>query len=542
MTLPKASVDYTTIGDGVDKKQVIKRFCAVGETVQVQISITSHLPQVIHVDSVKLFVLQFGEFATILEKGDAIEEEDAAKVIPLDSPLKIQPGANQYVFEWTPSTSGQYILSTLELKWLQGYFYYDSMDLPQPLLGIDVLPSEPTHSVSLEPRFLIYGHDQEVQMTFNPGSDTIKSGKVVISCSDGLLLLPHGEDPATGEWTQKVELDLNKSNPSDKYVKKVNVRTDKSKEPQSEPESVDGPKGVSARAFTTYLNASTVSIGESATASAMRTVQESFIPVLEKAALSVDSVEHHWIEENTVVLVCFNLISNAPHIFSLAGWDLFLPVPLRFARDGDLNQHMRDEVVSNGDLISLTFECHVEKNACDGVNDGACTLSLRLAEESGDAFVLDIPVDLTSLSSSIDREQTMAGSAIVAKMKLDTTEGIVGEPVAMTYSLDVPRTGAFSTLDLVYSFDMEDSPPSWILAGKTSGLVKSTMEAQQFFCSVVGIPVVAGYIDVFPRISLAVARPEGKTMPILVDTQFPPIFLSRPPQGAVMTVGYRTAK
>mmetsp|Transcript_31779 Transcript_31779/g.77154 ORF Transcript_31779/g.77154 Transcript_31779/m.77154 type:complete len:650 (-) Transcript_31779:94-2043(-) len=542
MALPNASKDVTSIGDGVDKKQVVKKFCDVGETLQIKFAVTSHLPKMITTDSIKLFVLPFGDFASILEKGDAIEEEDAAKVLALESPLKIQPGKNEFEFEWTPPASGQYILSTVELKWLQGYFYYDSMDLPHPMLGVDVLPSEPTHSISLEPRYLNYGHDQEVQMTFDAGSDTITSGKAVLSCSDGLLILPQGQDLNTGEWTQKVEMDLNTSSPGDKYVVKVNVRTDKNKEPHPEPDSADGAKGLIAKAFTTYLNANTVDSGESANANAMKTVLESFVPLLEKSVLSVESVQYYWVEEDTVALICILLKSNSPNPFSIAGWDLTLPTTLRLGKDGDLNGHIRDSVVSTGDLVSFSFECHVGKDVDETEKDDLCTLSVRVAEESGDPFVLDLPVDIASLYSSFEQDQTASDDAVVATLTVDANEGIVGEPVTMKYSVNIPSSETLSKLDMVYSFDQKDSTSSWALAGKTSGLVTpSSTQTKKFTCNVVGIPAVTGFLDDFPQISLSVVRPEGgEKMPILVETKPPSQFLSRPPKEPVTTVGYRS--
>lgn len=546
ITVHKASMDVTSIGDGVERKQVMKRFCAVGESLQVRISITSNLPRTIMATSVKLFVLSFGDFASIFDKGDSIEEEDATKVMALDNPVKIEPGENNFEFEWTPSSAGQYILSTVEFKWLQGYFYYDSIDLPPPLIQVDVLPSEPSHSISIHPGYLVHGHNQEVEIAFDAGSDIITSGKLVLTCSEGLSIMPPGQDLVLGEWRQAVEVELKPCKPGEKYVLKAPVRcglVEKSpNESSSHVDSADTTQGLCAKAFTSYLNSVTTNSDDSSAPNSMKTVIESFIPVLEASALSVESIEYHWLEPNSRLILFTLLASNTPYHFSFDGWTLTLPAPLVFDKAVDLNGHLLQSVISDGDRLSLAFECIVlELNDESHISSpqASPTLSLQLGDETGQKFPLSLSLDLSAMYSSIERNVFMTGTPVGATLKLESNDGTIGEPVTMTYSLDVPDPIKLEKLDVIYSVALEESP--WVVAGQTSGILKMIEQLPNISFEVVGVPTIFGFLDQFPSLSLEVVKSDGSTLPLLVDMRYPEQFLSVPPRAEVTAVAYRSS-
>ena len=75
-------------------------------------------------------------------------------------------------------STGVFTLSTVQMQWKHGRFHYDSAVLRKPLSAIEVLPSDPTQTIELNPLFLIPGQIQQVRITFSAGSDIIKEGTV----------------------------------------------------------------------------------------------------------------------------------------------------------------------------------------------------------------------------------------------------------------------------------------------------------------------------------------------------------------------------
>ena len=67
------------------------------------------------------------------------------------------------------------------------------MDSQEPLLSMEVLPSKPTHSISLEPAALVPGYDQEIHIKIEAGSDFVTSGTLILSGTDGISLIPNNK-------------------------------------------------------------------------------------------------------------------------------------------------------------------------------------------------------------------------------------------------------------------------------------------------------------------------------------------------------------
>jgi len=528
------ALDQFQMGRILDQKQVEKRFCSVGESFKIPISIRSHLPGTIELTSVKLFAVNYSSFTSILAQGDAVQEEDAAKVLSIDPPIKLNPGNNEYIFEWKPSSPGHYVLSTVEIVWKQGYFYYDSMDLQDPLRSIEVLPSEPTHSISLEPSSLVPGQHQEVQITFEAGSDVIDSGKLMLSGTNGILIIPPGEDAGSAEWRQDCETNLKPCKPGETQVVTAHVKCDpveiSSNESVSEVDSINAGSGLVAKVLTTYMYAQTEGEKEPNPPS-MKASLEAFAPILDKMALSVESIETHWFGEEDSFLLNITLTSNTPYRFTVDGWDIKLASPIKISTSSDLNEYLLKRTVSDNDQLSFAFECSVDQERqVEARSLGENKMHLNLYDDAGKKFSNDLPLDLTELYSKISvLDNSKSTGTLLADLVLETNRGMVGEPLEITFVLDTRNIDVKKLskdnngIGFVYS--VVSGRSQWLLGGKVNGIIDFS-KTQTLSC--VGIPVVPGMLDHFPTITLGLLKSSGSSLPINVECQQPEVFQSMP--------------
>lgn len=530
MEILETSSDESTLGSGVDSKQLLKKYCSVGENVQIQLSVSSHLPRAIELASLKLFIVSFATFSRIIEDRESVEEEDAFRILSMDIPIALKPGKNTYMLDWKPSSAGQYILSTIEIVWREGYFYYDSMELPAPLLGIDVLPSEPTHALTLDPGYLVPGHDQQVRITFVAGSDIVTSGKMQLSCSEGLTLIPPGEDPGEGNWQDGCEIEISACKPGEKTVLTTHVRCglieNFSRESISRVDSLDAAHGLSVKAFTRYLHAETDDSSDSNIPN-MKNVLEAFAPILEKTALSLEAVDAVWTIPGVRAMLNISLVSNTPHHFSVKEWNLTLPAPLQVAEGGDLNEDLLKCTVSDGDQLAMSFDCIVGKEETKSSDEPK--LRVILYDDAGKTFSLDLSLDLNSFYLMLrNSDDPTASNIATAVLGIDVDEGNVGEAVMLTYTVDQRLFSALKSDDgtesnYVYSIAWEES--DWLIGGKSNGILKRSDDSSLSF-KVVGIPAISGLLDRFPKLKLEYESKVGEYKPLHVKLQYPQAFRS----------------
>eukprot|EP00980_Cylindrotheca_fusiformis_P011978 scaffold2830_cov131-Cylindrotheca_fusiformis.AAC.99 len=522
----------TDMGDAFDRKQLLKKYCPVGDTVRIRITLNSNLPRAIELDSLQLFIVSFDTFSTVIENSESVEEEDAFKILSTDCPVKLAPGKNVYTLDWTPTNSGQYILSTAEIVWKQGFFYYDSMDLPEALHCVDVLPSDPTHSLTLEPEVLLPGHDQEVLISFNAADDFVTGGKLQLACSEGLTLIPPGEDPTNGNWQNGCEIDLGSCKQGESKTFIAHVRCGLletfSHVSISETSTLDRSHGLSVEAITTYLHEESEDADHP-----MRNVTEVFAPILEKTALSVEGIDVIWITPGKRAMVNVNLISNTPKYFSVEEWDLVLPPPIFLTEGSDLNGDLLQCKVSDGDQLSLAFDCSVVEGKVEMAAEEPA-LKMKLRDDVGKQFTLQLPIDLTEHYLKVmDGANMKAPITATASLLVEATEGNVGDPLLLTFKIDEGDLGALDTI--AYSILSDGS--EWLVGGQVNGIIdKSSLS-----CEVVGIPAVAGPLSKFPSLILRHSPKDGEVVPLTTKIRFPQPFGSYPPTSEV-AVAFPNAK
>jgi trafficking protein particle complex subunit 10 len=537
LEVQETSSGESSMAFGPERKQLNKKFCTVGEKIRIILTTSSFLPKSISVDAVSLSLVAFGTYASKIESKAAVEKEDAFKVLSLESPTVIEPGVNTFTFEWVPINTGQYILASLELKWKEASFCYDSLEMRRSLVGVDVLPSDPSQSITLEPYFLVPGNIQPVRIIFYSGSDVITKGTVNLTCTPGVMLIPPNEEETDDNWTDSCTVKLPACGTGETIVLTTSVRTP---DPYLMPPT-DEVQALSAKVATLYRHADYVADSgeDESNMPCMKTVLEAMVPTLEKPVLTVERAD---VFPTTVdgFLIRVSLNCNSPVPYHVKSWLLELPKPIAIVEGADLNERLFDVPVVEGEVLSFGFTCRRETviENRDGKMDEILepALHIELEDEFGTVFNEVLAVDLTAFYNDVTRDSKLSGfGSVPVELKDFALEGVVGEPVSLTYSIEtvglqsLQKEIVSSEVDTLPSFlyAVKYDEADWLVSGHLKGRVLLS-EDGSYSLSLVGIPTRPGSIKRFPKISLQCEVSKGDLLPLLVDMREPEKFSSRP--------------
>merc|ERR1740124_1283000 len=437
-------------------KKVLKTVCHVGETVVMEVFITNNLPNSIQVDSIKVLLSTVEDYEDAVqqqqhgkeETGDCniiTEEKEAFYVFHVksvgdddnddndnnkddhskSSSVIIHPGQNSYKILWIPMTVGQYILSSLDLRWKNAHFHHDPKRISPSsssnqkkrnniLLGIDVHPSDPTQTIEINPIFLIPGHVQIVRLFFYAGEDIVTGGTAELTCSNGLRMRlasgssGGGEDG--GEWEDRCCVELGQCEPRAQIVLVVSVKSDaididshsltdndnRRGQPSQQTRDQRGGQGQGRQRYLSNDSADTyypqilqakvitfyhhglytkisASSGSTPPPPPMSAALEALVTTLERPALTVNRVVAIPYAKDRV-MISVTVHCNTPVSFSLKEWDIYFPHPLCLDDEdevkngggggGDLNKGLFEKPVVEGEELFFGFKCRRIRRSC----------------------------------------------------------------------------------------------------------------------------------------------------------------------------------
>jgi len=507
---------------GFLRKKLVKHFCFVGETVKASLSIRSHLPRSITVDGIRMFLLTSERYEAVHRVAHGlIEEEDSFRVLVIDGPVEIQPGSNTFRFEWTPMTIGHYILGTVAVQWKEASFHFDASALRRPVQSIEVMPSEPTQTIELNPLFLIPGHTQQARLVFHSGSDIVREGKVELICSDGLKVVPPGVEPTDDTWCDRCSVPLDACGPDSEIVLQTHVKSDAMKRPsdnrghnlQNMHSFDDGiVQTMQARVTTLYHHAKyddIISKEEEPTSDPMSTLLEAMVTTLDRPALTVSQSDAFPYGDDHV-MVSVTLHCNTPVPFFLKEWNVSFPSLLKVAEDGDMNQQMFGHAVAEGEELFFGFKCTRQESGSSSTTGAAeeePILHVILQDEFGKTFRQVLPLSLNDILAQMRREADFSTMNVAtADLRCSSYEGVVGSPVKFTFEVDLGASQSSSQLPIVYTIYCDEA--DWILGGRVQGFVDGgSRTGRSFKLEFVGIPTQSGLIKRWPEIVFEYADP-----------------------------------
>lgn len=502
------------------RKKVVNTFCLVGESATIELTLTSHLCETVEVQAIRIFVVAFDQYESLFHNKTTITAADAFKILPLDAPLTVKPGPNKYTFNWHPMITGHYILSTVQIQWHEACFYYDSAALRRPLLGINVLPSDPTQTLELNPLFLVPGHIQQVRITFNSGSDKIRGGSVHFLGFEGLQVLPPEADPETGNWSRSCEVELPQCPPGESVVFTTFVKSSEF--------TGGGEQGMQVKVATSYCHAryDQMSDEDKKLIPAMKTVLEASVYTLDRPPFSVDKISTISHGKNRVMLNV-GLHCNVPLPFIIKDWSVELPNLL--VNDGkDLNEGLFDSAVIEDEQIFFAFDCSIVKDTEDD-DSTEPALDIVIEDKFGKLFRQSLALDLDEFYARRRSEPQLSDdSFITAELTSSAEKGAIGAPIQFKYSVSLNKLSS-SLIDATLLYAVSCEEKSWIVSGRTQGKVDCS-KSFTFSLEFVGIPTCPGLIKRFPEIRLSYeSDTRGVPIPVQIqDLKYPKAFTSSP--------------
>jgi hypothetical protein len=500
---------------GYLRKKVVRHMCPVGVKIYIHVAVLSHLPKEIVLDNARLFLMKSDDFERTYRTTSSLEEKEHYRILNMESSVNIQSGENLVTFEWIPMTVGQYVLSAVELSWGCAQFFHDSASLKKHIQAIDVLPSDPTQTVVLNPLFLIPGETQQIRLAFSSKSDYIREGRVNLECSRGLKILPPNTDENdNNSWVDKCTIPLTPCGLNETQLIKAMVTSD--------PIQVGEPaQSIHAKISTLYHHAlyqDVIDAGEpeSPPLSAFLFAD---VTTLGSPALTVHTADAFSLSDGKVI-VSVSLLCNTPVPFFIKEWSASFPPPLELLVPSESYDVLVGHAVSEGQEIFFSLTCRImelcEPEEQESENP---SLSVILRDDQGKTFQQVLQLDLSEFYQKIKRDLEFSGKNVAyGELACSHEEGLVGAPVYFTYTVDVrtinmtmrsntspPRNSNQSTTDihsippLLYSIICDTR--YWILSGKVAGVVPSNLEGS-FSIVFVGIPARSGVLKQFPKLKL----------------------------------------
>jgi hypothetical protein len=518
------------------RKKLVKSFCKVGEEVKVKLTLRSYLPNPFTADALQILLVGFGRYEELFHNQEMVASKDAFSIMSVAGSTLVNPGENVYECMWTPMSTGVFALSTVQMQWKHGCFHYDSAVLRKPLSAIEVLPSDPTQTIELNPLFLIPGQIQQVRMTFSAGSDIIKEGTVELVCSDGLQVVSPGTEPADDKWVEACTVALPPCNADGMVVMTTSVksRVFKSMEQKlglavdDSPATSGAVQTMQARVMTSYYHESygKSSLKGDNDTPCMRSTVEAMVTTLDKPAFTVDECRAYSYAEDRV-LISILLHCNTPVPFSIKEWEVELP-RVEVEPDGDMNQELFGHAISEGEQLSLAFNCSYAKDQ-KASNDALPVLRIVLQDEYGKTFNQVLPLDLYFFYDKMRRDEEYAvTNSVDANLSCSALEGLVGGPVTFTIKIDAskvakPKRVDDDSINLLYKIVADET--DWIVGGKVKGLLECST-TKNFTVDFVGIPVHPGVLKEFPAL-LVQYKSEQEDAPLMtVHLRHPDFFKS----------------
>ncbi len=319
-----------------------------------------------------------------------------------------------------------------------------------------------------------------------------------------------GTDPVEDKWVEACSVDLPPCNADGMVVLTtfVKSRVFKSMEQKLGLSAEDTPttsgavQTMQARVMTSYYHKgySKVIMKGGEAIPCMRTTLEAMVTTLDKPAFTVHECRAYSYCEDRV-LVTVMLHCNTPIPFSIKEWDIELP-RLTVGRDGDLNQELFGYAISEGEQLSLAFNCSYTKG--HEHEEGALpVLHIVLKDQYGKTFNQVFPLDLYFFYDKLRRDEEYAGTnSVDAKLTCSASEGLVGGPVTFSIEIDVSNVAKPKRVDgasFRLLFKIVPDETDWIVGGKVKGLLDCA-NSKTFAISFVGIPVHPGVLKQFPSL------------------------------------------
>jgi hypothetical protein len=404
--------------------------------------------------------------------------------------------------------SGQFVLARATISWKSIRFTYTAAELKRPVMRVDVLPSQPTHSIEILPNYLFPGQTQPVKLIFRAGSDIINSGSIKFACSPGLLLLPPGEDSENQTaWASSFEAPLPECSEGTSVDMTLIVRSSGVDKSLSGVESTSLHTSVRTWYRPPFPKGASVSPEDKVYAKEklFENQLKSSVTTLNLQSLTIAHAELlPYSLDRTLLQIAVQ--SNCPAPLLICSWDVCLPAFLRLSED--LNERLRNVRVSHGEILYFSLDCSFSISSSPG-SSAAPRLLVDVKDESGYRFQEHLAIHLRR-PASVDRCLLPRPAKVVdVVIESSRTEGYVGQPIVLTITIDARE---LRMMDLPIQYRISCNLFDWIICGRTHALITNQLSFQDSASTqlqVVAIPTRPGEIRDYPTLSLLYCHTTG---------------------------------
>jgi len=523
------------------KRKIVKNVCYVGDEVTVELHVVSHLPRAITVSEMKVTLMKLKDFQQRYKSNDTVTEAEIFCTLDVGSSVEIQPGNNIYKLPWTVITVDQYIISSTQIQWHNATFIQDYSVSYRTAICFDVLPNEPTQSIELNPIFLIPGHVQNVRLFFNAGSDIVCGGKVELTCSQGIKVLPPEVNVENGDWKSKCTFNLEPCKPDEKITMIVTVKCDAigSYDASHSLNDDDGIENSITQTLQAIIKTSyhhnlyaSLNSGEAIEHPPMSAILAATVTTLKYPALTISDSNAYRYNENQVV-VSATVHCNTPVPFSLKEWDITFPSPLCLEDGEDFNKGLFERSIIEGEELFFGFKCRLDFAEEKPDTTVKPLLNIVLQDSFGKTFSQVLPLSLEKFYDQVKNEHQRGTSNIAnVQFNLSNQNGLVGSPV--TFVCDIDCSNLTLTKDnSEVLFDVSCNNSDWILGGKVRGALCLSEDKSSSTLKFIGIPIKSGVIKRFPSLKLVhftatndSGTSQSRLPDIKVTSKYPVSFIS----------------
>jgi trafficking protein particle complex subunit 10 len=493
-------------------RTLLKKLYTVGDTIRVNLTLQSYLPNEIVADCVTISLVTFQTYVAAMEDNVSITDQDVHHSIKSYN-VAVMSGATELRGEWQPIDSGQLIIASVCLTWCGVHFMYSAKDTRRPIIRIDVVPCSPSQNLAVTPQYLLTGQEQPIHIELSANNDCIVKGRLALAGPSNVLFRYLEPNSMSAEWVPSLDIPVQPCEPSQKIAVTAYAKVDAAEE-------VDDSKDCVRITMTTtykYTNNETNAI-------AIETMQASLdetMEILNKAAFTVASSNliSYSIDRFVlnVVLTC-----NSSSVLIFKTWSLDLPSCYTSLLTGDINSLVKNERVKSGDQLSLTFDCGYDMTATNG-SALAATLNINFDNEMGTSFHEMISLKLKSSMNPPSKRMDI--KPLMVKISPSLKECLVGLPIEITYDIDCSELKAI--LGIV-TYHIATEHADWIIHGKNSGVINPSLN-DHMEVTVVAIPIRHGSIHEYPALSLTMSSSDTGTKSIPITSSLTEAFMSTAP-------------
>ena len=482
-------------------RSLLKKLYTLGDIVCVSLTLNCYLVKDIEIDRISINLVPFPKYVAAMEDNVPLNQDDIHHVIEL-SHVTVSSGANEIIGEWHPISSGQFIIASVCMAWKGVEFTYTAKEIRRPTIRIDVVACAPSQTIDVAPMFLLMGQEQPIQIDLSANKDFILDGTLAIDGPTNASFRMHDIDHnGTNEWVSSLKIDTKSCDPNTKISHKVYVK-------------ITAPSDSNASTQFVRINLSTAykNTMKEVDAMASETMQASLdaaIEVLNKTAFTVRSCDLIPYSRDKL-LISAKLECTCATNLIIKTWSIDLPSCYMLSNDGDMNDNLANESVSNGDQVSFTFDCASVSDTPIGSTVNA-NIHIYFENETGAQLHESMKL---RLRSPMDFALPLLDvHPCKVKIQASLKESIVGSPVEIKYTIELGELK--NTLEKV-SYEIATDHADWIVHGMTVGILNASPN-KPLDVTIIAIPIRPGVIHEYPSLSLTCLSDNGtKAIPISV--------------------------